>query len=412
MRTCPSCGSENPDGARFCNDCGRALGASPGAREVRKTVTVLFADVTDSTALGEQLDPESLRRVMARYFDVGEGRRSSATGARSRSSSAMPSWRCSACRPCTRTMRCVRCAPRRSCATRSRSLNEELERDFGVSLAAAHRASTPARSSTGTEERLATGDAVNVAARLEQAAPPGEILIGEQTCRLARAAIEVEPVEPLALKGKAESLRRLPAAAGRRGCAAPSTARSTLRLVGRRDELAALASGVRRPPSPSGAASSSRCSARRDRQVASRRASSSRDGRRRGDGRVRPLPSLRRGHHLLAAREIFARGGRRGRARRDARSRWRRKRSSGQSARRSRRLARERPLALVVEDIHWAEPTLLDLSSTWRTGRETLRSCSSASPGRSCSIVRPGWGGRPAETITLEPLSASRVRRS
>ena len=57
---------------------------------------------------------------------------------------------------------------------------------------------------TGTEERLATGDAVNVAARLEQAAQPGEILIGEATLALVRDAVEIEPVEPLELKGKAE----------------------------------------------------------------------------------------------------------------------------------------------------------------------------------------------------------------
>src|SRR6266508_2474512 len=66
---CSSCGQPNPDSARFCNACGAELGAAP-AREVRKTVTVLFADVTGSTALGEQLDPESLRRVMARYFET------------------------------------------------------------------------------------------------------------------------------------------------------------------------------------------------------------------------------------------------------------------------------------------------------------------------------------------------------
>jgi hypothetical protein len=57
---------------------------------------------------------------------------------------------------------------------------------------------------TGTEERLATGDAVNVAARLEQAAQPGEILIGEETLRLTRDAVEVEEVEPLQLNGKSE----------------------------------------------------------------------------------------------------------------------------------------------------------------------------------------------------------------
>ena len=63
MLTCPNCGQENPYGFRFCGGCGAALAPSP-AREVRKTVTVLFADVTGSTALGERLDPESLRHVM------------------------------------------------------------------------------------------------------------------------------------------------------------------------------------------------------------------------------------------------------------------------------------------------------------------------------------------------------------
>ena len=76
MRTCPACGRENSDGARFCSDCGARLDGTV-AREVRKTVTVLFADVTGSTALGERLDPESFRRVMARYFEVA--RSSSAT---------------------------------------------------------------------------------------------------------------------------------------------------------------------------------------------------------------------------------------------------------------------------------------------------------------------------------------------
>src|SRR5215469_12725529 len=69
---------------------------------------------------------------------------------------------------------------------------------------------------TGTEERLDTGDAVNVAARLEQAAAPGEILIGGGTLALVRAAVDVEPAGPLELKGKAEPVvaHRLVAAAG------------------------------------------------------------------------------------------------------------------------------------------------------------------------------------------------------
>src|SRR5437762_1558318 len=59
---------------------------------------------------------------------------------------------------------------------------------------------------TGTEERLATGDALNVAARLQQAARPGEVLIAAATRVLAGEAVDVEPLEPLALKGKSEPL--------------------------------------------------------------------------------------------------------------------------------------------------------------------------------------------------------------
>jgi len=67
MATCPSCGHEYGARARFCESCGARLEAQE-KREVRKVVTVLFCDVTGSTALGEELDSESLRRVMERYF--------------------------------------------------------------------------------------------------------------------------------------------------------------------------------------------------------------------------------------------------------------------------------------------------------------------------------------------------------
>ena len=70
MRACTACGRENPPDARFCNGCGAALAPVAAPREQRKTVTVLFCDVTGSTALGERLDPESFRQVMRRYFDA------------------------------------------------------------------------------------------------------------------------------------------------------------------------------------------------------------------------------------------------------------------------------------------------------------------------------------------------------
>src|ERR687888_1255521 len=68
MAPCPNCGQENPAGARFCQACAAPLPHAPAAHEVRKTVTVVFSDIVDSTPLGERLEPESLRRVMSRYF--------------------------------------------------------------------------------------------------------------------------------------------------------------------------------------------------------------------------------------------------------------------------------------------------------------------------------------------------------
>jgi class 3 adenylate cyclase len=65
LAPCPVCGALNAESARFCSACGTEL-ASRRIEEVRKVVTILFADVTGSTALGEQLDPEAMRAIMAR----------------------------------------------------------------------------------------------------------------------------------------------------------------------------------------------------------------------------------------------------------------------------------------------------------------------------------------------------------
>jgi hypothetical protein len=89
------------------------------------------------------------------------------------------------------------------------TLNHDLERDHGVGLAARIGVNTGevVAGDPSGGQRLVTGDAVNVAARLEQAAAPGEILLGESTHRLVKDAVEVTPVEPLDLKGKAEPVR-------------------------------------------------------------------------------------------------------------------------------------------------------------------------------------------------------------
>jgi hypothetical protein len=107
-------------------------------------------------------------------------------------------------------------------------LNDELERSYGTRLELRMGVNT-GEVVTGTEERLATGDAVNVAARLEQAAGPGEILLGEETHRLVRGAVGSEAAEPLAAKGKAEPLQAYRVVSVH---AAPAR-RQDVRMVGR-----------------------------------------------------------------------------------------------------------------------------------------------------------------------------------
>ena len=204
MVVCPSCGAENRKGARFCDSCGAALPEPGLVRETRKVVSVLFCDVTGSTALGERIDPESLRRVMARYFETAKAivERHGGTVEKFIGDAVMAVFGVPAVHE-DDALRAVRAADELRGALGD--LNDELERNYGTRLELRMGVNT-GEVVTGTEERLATGDAVNVAARLEQAAPPGEVLLGEETHRLVAAAVASEPVDPVPAKGKAEPL--------------------------------------------------------------------------------------------------------------------------------------------------------------------------------------------------------------
>jgi class 3 adenylate cyclase/tetratricopeptide (TPR) repeat protein len=234
MVACSSCGAENREGARFCDSCGAPLAEAVPVREVRKTVTVFFCDVSGSTALGERIDPESLRQVMARYFETARTvlERHGGTVEKFIGDAVMAVFGVPTAHE-DDALRALRAAE--ELRDGLGGLNEELERAYGTRLELRIGVNT-GEVVTGTEERIATGDAVNVAARLEQAAPPGEVLVGEETLRLARHAVEVEPVEPLAAKGKAEPVRaaRLvavkPEAEARRG-AAPMVGRKRQRKL-------------------------------------------------------------------------------------------------------------------------------------------------------------------------------------
>src|SRR5436853_1931479 len=156
----------------------------------RKTVTVVFCDVTGSTALGESTDPEALRALLARYFERMKGIVEAHGGSVEKFIGG--------------AVMAVFGVPVLHEDDALRALRAALEmREAFPELGIAGRIGVnTGEVVTGTEERLATGDAVNVAARLEQAAQPGEVLIGDETLGLVRTVAEVGDERRLELKGK------------------------------------------------------------------------------------------------------------------------------------------------------------------------------------------------------------------
>ena len=204
---CSSCGRENDADARFCDACGAQLDAHPADAETRKVVTVLFTDVADSTALGERLDPESLRRVMWRYFDTMQAtlERHGGTVEKFIGDAIVAVFGVPAVHE-DDALRAVRAAfEMREALER---VNEDLEREYGVRIATRTGVNTGEVivAETAADQKLATGDAVNVAARLEQAAQTGEVLIGEATYGLVQNAVVVEPAPAVLAKGKSQPL--------------------------------------------------------------------------------------------------------------------------------------------------------------------------------------------------------------
>ena len=398
---------------------------------MRKTVTILFADVTGSTALGERLDPEAVRRVMGRWFESARNvlERHGGTVEKFVGDAVMAVFGIPTLHE-DDALRAVRAAAELDQALAE--LNSALERDYGVRLEVRTGVST-GEVVAGEGETLATGDAVNVAARLEQAAQPGEILLGPDTFLLVRDAVDADPVRPLRLKGKAEPVeaRRLrsvrPGVAGfERRLDAP--------LVGRRLELAQLRQAYERAVrerraslftllGPAGIGKSrlveefchsiageatvlrGRCLPYGEGITYWPLVEMLQDAGRHGPAaRVRELLAGEPDAELVAARLDVALGeGDAGGSTDDAF--WAARKLFEHAARSS-------SLVLVVDDLHWAEETFLDLVdhvADWSREAPILLLCV-ARP--ELLEARPTWGGGKlnATTLFLDALSEGESR--
>jgi class 3 adenylate cyclase/tetratricopeptide (TPR) repeat protein len=241
MVVCGGCGRFWPDTARFCSACGSPLAAGPSFDgRARKVVTVVFADVVGWTELGERLDPETVRQVMARYFQTlwRVLQRHGGTVEKFIGDAVMAVFGIPVVHE-DDALRATRAAVEMVEALGM--LNDELKRRWGVSLEVRIGVNTGevVAGDPSDGQVFATGDAVNVAARLQQAAQPGEVLIGEATHRLVGDHVVVGEVAPLAVKGKnalVRAARVLGVAAGTPPLSPPAGSR----FVGRERELRLL----------------------------------------------------------------------------------------------------------------------------------------------------------------------------
>jgi class 3 adenylate cyclase len=230
MRACPNCGAANPDDARFCVSCGASLASAcgncgaelpEGARfcpacgtpvesaeavpptAERKVVTVLFADLEGSTGLGETLDAERLGELLERYFAAmrEEIQAEGGTVEKFIGDAVMAAFGVPTAHE-DDPVRALRAALRMR--ERLAALNVEFERTFGITIRSRTGVNTGevlAAANPHPGEPMVTGDAVNTAARLEQLADPGQIVVAERTARAARG-FSFRPLGDVQLRGK------------------------------------------------------------------------------------------------------------------------------------------------------------------------------------------------------------------
>jgi class 3 adenylate cyclase/predicted ATPase len=259
-RACPSCGTAAPPGARFCMACGTAIGAdaapppppapvqapppplTTSLPEERRQVTVVFADLSGYTAVAERMDPESVKSLVDRSLQrLGEevdrfgGRVDKYIGDNVMAVFGAP----------------VAHEDDAERAVRAALGMQDAMSEINEGLGATHGVNLALRVGVNTGEVVAgavgdgytvIGDTVNVAARLQAAAKPGSVTVGERTFRATQTAIEYVELEPLTLKGKAEPVAAWEAVGLETAQPVRRVSLGRTPLVGRADKLDLLRS--------------------------------------------------------------------------------------------------------------------------------------------------------------------------
>ena len=197
--TCPVCGADTPSGAAFCSSCGAPLATSAGGgaavddRDERRVVTVLFADVAGSTALAERIDPEELRVLQGELFALVNaeverfgGLSEKFVGDAVLAVFGVPLAHDDDAERAVRAALAVRDGFPRLARDVLRRHGVEIGLRIGVNTGEV----VAGREAAARGELMVTGDAVNVGARLQQRAEPGQVLVGERTHVTTRRSVE------------------------------------------------------------------------------------------------------------------------------------------------------------------------------------------------------------------------------
>ena len=202
---CPACGTENPDGARFCLQCGSSLsektsGAGRSMEGERRIVTMLFCDVVGSTAMAERLDPEAWTEIMNEVFEllIVPIDRYEGTVARLMGDAIFAFFGAPIAHEDD---------PQRAVSAGLEIVEAIRDRDLDLNVRVGINTGPVVVGEVGSDLRVeytAMGDAVNVAARMEQTAEPGTVQITADTARLVRASFDLEARGDVQVKGKAE----------------------------------------------------------------------------------------------------------------------------------------------------------------------------------------------------------------